>query len=460
MLLLESSFSLFIGRFHPVFVHLPIGFLLLAMLMEFFNSKVRSQNMDTAILFSLKLGAASTVVAAGMGWLLANEGGYNESHLFWHRWLGISVGVLSFIALAVKSDIIAIPEGVYKIGLLGMLGLLMATGHLGGNMTHGASYLTEYLPFGSSPKAPAQKAFNNPDSVFVYQDLIQPMLKKRCFECHNQDKDNGGLQMQTADLLGKGGDGGPVLTSGKAIDSELFKRITKDPTSKKFMPTGDKTHLGFDEVKLIGWWIDEGASFNTSISEMSIPKDVKRILENNLKVSLTKKSYVETATVVAVTTTVMGNLTELGFSGSPLASGNNFLDIRYNKLGETPSASDLATLAQAKEQITWLNLANRNISDDMLSTIGAFTNLTRLQIQQNPITDKGITALANLKNLESLNLYGTKITDAALSTLEQLPNLEKLFLWQTKVTQEGVESLQSKLPKLKVDLGTSMAKKL
>ena len=460
MLLLESSYSLFIGRFHPVFVHLPIGFLLLAMLMEFFNSKLHSKNMDAAILFALKLGAVSTMVAASMGWLLANEGGYNESHLFWHRWLGISVGILSIIALAIKAELLAIPEGAYKIGLLAMLALLMATGHLGGNMTHGASYLTEYLPFGNAKETTPQKVFNNPDSVFVYQDLIQPMLEKRCFECHNQDKDNGGLQMQTAELLGKGGDGGPVLVNGKAMDSELFKRITKDPTSKKFMPIGGKTHLGFDEVKLIGWWIDEGAAFDTPISEMSIPKDVKYILENNLKVSLTKKSYVETATVTPVANTIMEHLTELGFSGSPLASGNNFLDIRYNKLGETPSISDLAILAQAKEQITWLNLANRNISDEMLDIIGTFSNLTRLQIQQNPITDKGIAALAKLKNLENLNLYGTKITDTALGTLEHLPNLEKLFLWQTKVSPESVENIQSKLPKLKIELGTSIAKKL
>lgn len=460
MILLESSFSLFIGRFHPVFVHLPIGFLLLAMLMEFFNSKVRSKNMDAAILFSLKLGAASTVIAAGMGWLLANEGGYNESHLFWHRWLGIGVGVLSIVALAVKSEIIALPASVYKIGLLAMVGLLMATGHLGGNMTHGASYLTEYLPFGNKKETAPQKAFNNPDSVFVYQDLIQPMLEKRCFECHNQDKDNGGLQMQTAELLAKGGDGGPVLVNGKAIDSELFKRITKDPTSKKFMPTGGKTHLGFDEVKLIGWWIEEGADFDKTVAEVNIPKDIKHILENNLKVSLVKKSYVETATVAPVATEVMDNLITTGFSGAPLASGNNFLDIRYNKLGATPSTADLETLAQAKEQITWLNLANQNISDDMLSTIGTFPNLTRLQIQQNPITDKGILALGNLQNLESLNLYGTEVTDVALATIEKLPNLEKLFLWQTKVTPEGVESLQGKLPKLVVVMGHSMAKKL
>jgi len=416
--------------------------------------------MDAAILFALKLGAASTVIAAGMGWLLANEGGYNESHLFWHRWLGIGVGVLSILALAIKSDFLALSDGVYKIGLLAMVGLLMATGHLGGNMTHGAAYLTEYFPFGNKTATVAQKAFNNPDSVFVYQDLIQPMLEKRCFECHNQDKDNGGLQMHTAELLAKGGDGGPVLVNGKAIDSELFKRITKDPTSKKFMPTGGKTHLGFDEVKLIGWWIDEGAAFDQPIIAMTIPKDVKYILENNLKVSLTKKSYVETATVEAIAPPIMENLVATGFSGAPLASGNNFLDIRYNKLGATPSTADLEALAQAKEQITWLNLANKDITDEMLSVIGSFSNLTRLQIQQNPITDKGIPALANLQNLESLNLYGTEITDEALSTIEKLPNLEKLFLWQTKVTAKGVENLQVKLPKLVVVLGHSMAKKL
>lgn len=351
------------------------------------------------------------------------------------------------------------PDGIFKIVLVAMVGLLMATGHLGGNMTHGATYLTEYLPFGGSEKVEAKKAFNNPDSVYVYQDIIQPMLEKRCFECHNEDKANGGLQMHTTELLAKGGDGGPVLVSGKAMDSELYKRIIKDPTSRKFMPTGGKTHLGFKEVALIGWWIDEGAGFDQVISAIDIPKNIKQILEDDWKVSLVKKSYVETASVEPVETDVMTNLNELGFTGSPLASGNNFMDIRFNKLGATPSKTDLEKLLAAKEQITWLNLANQQIDDEMLSVIGQLTNLTRLQIQQNPISDNGVAKLGNLKNLETLNLYGTDITDAALSTIEQLPNLQKLFLWQTKVTSEGAENLKSKLPKLVIVMGTDIAEK-
>ncbi|MEM6320606.1 MAG: c-type cytochrome domain-containing protein [Bacteroidota bacterium] len=459
MLLLESSLSLFFGRFHPVFVHLPIGFLLIGVLMEFFNSNARSKNMDTAIVFSFRLGALSAFVAAGMGWLLANEGGYNESHLFWHRWLGIGVGVLSVLALVVKGGLFNMSSLVYKGLLVVMIGMLMATGHLGGNMTHGATYLTEYLPFGKNKKSLERKSFSDPDSVAIYADIIQPMFKQTCFECHNADKANGGLRMHTPELLMAGGDGGPILVSGKAVDSELYKRITKDPNSRKFMPTGGRTHLGYKEVQLVEWWIDQGASFEASVAEADIPKDIKRILEDDFNVSLVKKSYVETASVAAIESATFEEIRALGFTGNPLASGNNFLDIRYNKLGSTPSKADVEKLLDAKEQITWLNLANQQITDDMLPVIGQLTSLTRLQLQQNPISDNGITALSSLKNLETLNLYGTDITDAALSALEKLPNLKKVFLWQTNVTADGIEDLKAKMPKLSVTMGQAISAK-
>lgn len=465
MLLLESSFSLFFGRFHPVMVHLPIGFLLMAALMEFFGPKGRNVKLDAAIQFTLLVGALSAFVAAGMGWFLAEQGGYNESHLFWHRWLGIGVGVVGLVAWFLKKGSSSAPNPVYKFSLIALVGMLVWTGHLGGNMTHGATYLTEYAPapiaalLGHSSKKNTKRVFNNPDSVFVYQDIIQPFLEKRCFECHNEDKANGGLQMHTQELLAKGGDGGPVLAAGKAIDSELFKRITKDPTSKKFMPTGGKMHLGFEEVKLIGWWIENGASFTATIAESEMPKDIKHILENSLGVSLIKKSYVEIASVAPAALETITEIKTIGFNASPLANGNNFLDVRYNKLGATPSKVDLEKLLPVKEQITWLNLANMKITDDLLTVIAQFPNLTRLQIQQNPITDNGIASLTQLEHLESLNLYGTPITDAALPTFEKLPNLKKLFLWQTQVSVEGAESLREKMPKLVVDLGFSVEKK-
>jgi uncharacterized membrane protein len=463
MLLLESSFSLFFGRFHPVFVHLPIGFLLLAVIMEFVSFNKISEKMDNAILFSFKLGCLSAFLAAAMGWFLAGQGGYNESDLFWHKWLGIGVGVIAFLAILVKSEFISLSNTAYKIMLTTLTAFLVITGHLGGNMTHGPTYLTEYAPapiaalLGHASENETKRALNDPDSILVYKDIIRPMFEKRCFECHSDSKSSGDLQMHTQEGLLKGGDSGPIIVNGKATDSELYKRITKDPTSKKFMPTDGKMHLGFEDVQLIAWWINDGASFEKTVSDAEFPKNIKRILENNHGVSLVKKSFVEVMKVDAAAENDITELKNLGFTCTPLANGNNFLDIRYNKLGATPSSSDLEQLLKVKEQLTWLNLANMKITDEMLTVIAQMPNLSRLQIQNNSITDKGLQALESLNKLESLNLYGTEVSDAGLKSIEKLPQLRKLYLWQSKVSPEGAEKLQTKRPRLYIEMGTSLA---
>ena len=91
------NFSEFFGRLHPLVVHLPIGFLLIAVLLEWFKGKDASKGKNRAIVFILFLGAISAIIAAVFGWLLANDG-YDENTLFWHKWLGISTAVFAIIA--------------------------------------------------------------------------------------------------------------------------------------------------------------------------------------------------------------------------------------------------------------------------------------------------------------------------------------------------------------------------
>ena len=79
-LFLQTDWALFIGRFHPVFVHLPIGFLLLAGLLEYSNRKKKSASWDGAISLSLLLGAAGGILAIVCGLALASEGGFRPCH--------------------------------------------------------------------------------------------------------------------------------------------------------------------------------------------------------------------------------------------------------------------------------------------------------------------------------------------------------------------------------------------
>ena len=142
------NFELFLGRFHPLLVHLPIGFLLLAAILELLSRIFKSKfnNLDSAISISLFCGGLGAIGSAILGYLLSDGGGYEANTLFWHKWLGISLGFLSFIGWAVKVGYIKFLQGSSSL-IAGTLVIIVSiTGHLGGNLTHGSDYLFVYAP--------------------------------------------------------------------------------------------------------------------------------------------------------------------------------------------------------------------------------------------------------------------------------------------------------------------------
>ena len=80
-----SQWGRFIGRFHPVVLHLPIGMLTLVILMEF--GKLFRKDKGSSTLVPAFFTAVSAVVAVITGFLFYQSGGYEgelvESHLWW-----------------------------------------------------------------------------------------------------------------------------------------------------------------------------------------------------------------------------------------------------------------------------------------------------------------------------------------------------------------------------------------
>ena len=93
---------IFLGRFHPLFVHLPISFILLALLVEVLSRAKRFAELKPASSFVLLLGFISAIGATTAGLLLSISGDYGGSTLSWHKWAGISVTVLAGIAYFYK----------------------------------------------------------------------------------------------------------------------------------------------------------------------------------------------------------------------------------------------------------------------------------------------------------------------------------------------------------------------
>ena len=90
-----------------------------------------------------------------------------------------------------------------------------------------------------------------------YETEIRPLLRDRCLSCHGALRQQGGLRIDTAAALLKGGDSGPAIEPGKADASELIARVSTDDESIRMPPEGEA--LTADEVALLTRWIAAGA---------------------------------------------------------------------------------------------------------------------------------------------------------------------------------------------------------
>src|SRR5258707_8763664 len=89
----HGELSQFVGRFHPLIVHLPIALLLLVPLLEFLGLFRRWNDLRASAGFVLLLASISAFVAAFLGWLLAWSGGYEGTLVTRHMWGGFSLAV-------------------------------------------------------------------------------------------------------------------------------------------------------------------------------------------------------------------------------------------------------------------------------------------------------------------------------------------------------------------------------
>ncbi|WP_372634287.1 c-type cytochrome domain-containing protein [Fodinibius sp.] len=455
----SSDFVLFIGRFHPLIVHLPIGLLLFAFFLECLALFERFKKLRHAVPLALLAGGISAVFSVLTGYLLSSGGGYGEDLLSVHQWLGITVVVLSFLAFILRTTFYDYPvvKKMYGPVLVLMVGTLMATGHQGGNLTHGTGYLTRYMPeplrtmIGSPPLEVKEiKKIENIDSAMVYEDIIYPILDTRCVSCHNPDKKKGELMMTTFEHLMEGGESGPVLEARNAEGSDLYRRLLLPESDDDHMPPEGKLQLTPDQIELIGWWIDQGAPQGSVVSELEVTDDISGAL---FKLTDEGKSFFEKTEVPKADDVLVEELRGQGLKVLPVANGSNFLQVQFTKPPDSIGGQDMELLLPLSEQITWIDLGQIPVTDADLTVLPEFKNLTRLHLEQTNVTDSLLVNVSGLENLEYLNLYATDITDEGLEYLENSKNLRSLYVWQTQVSEEKVLELKEKLPELYIDTG-------
>ena len=266
------DFIYFLGRFHVLVLHIPIGIIAAVLIMEWLVRKEKFRHLESAAGFLWMAGAVTAIVTVVLGYMHFAEGGFGGASATQHRNFGTGAAVIfTVVALLRASKFAPAYRPVFLPASALLFVLIAMVGHYGGNLTHGSTYLVEYAPdpvraaFGLGPRRPPVTDLALADP---YLDIVAPMLNLRCEGCHNPDQRQAELDVTTYETLMRGGETGRVVSLGRPEVSELINRVTLPEDDEAFMPAEGRTPLTQRQVEIISWWIGIGATTGTLLGQI------------------------------------------------------------------------------------------------------------------------------------------------------------------------------------------------
>lgn len=122
-----------------------------------------------------------------------------------------------------------------------------------------------------------------------YRD-IYPFLKANCISCHNKTTTKADLNMETPELMIKGGESGPSIVPGKSAES-LVVAASQHKKDMEMPPPNNKSgaqSLSPAEIALLKQWIDQGAKSSVQQQRVVTWKPLSAGVDPIYSVAMTK----------------------------------------------------------------------------------------------------------------------------------------------------------------------------
>ncbi len=107
----------------------------------------------------------------------------------------------------------------------------------------------------------------------LFEKQVLPILADRCFQCHGEKSQKGGLRLDSRAAAFQGGNSGAIWLAGNSRASEIIQRITASNPDRRMPPKGEA--LSPEQVEAIERWIDQGAEWPEALDrnlEQAAPK--------------------------------------------------------------------------------------------------------------------------------------------------------------------------------------------
>src|SRR5579871_2750495 len=431
-----------VGRSHPLFLHFPIVLFILFICWIWFVPK---RNFHSAELFEniskwlLLATAFTSAITALMGLFLSREAGYNPDSLFWHKWSGALVSVITFLWYAFYDRLQTTKIVLAGSSLFSAIVLLIA-GHQGASITHGDNFLLAPVESNKIKKVPI-------DEAIVFTDMVKPILDNKCMSCHNNKKAKGDLIMETQQLLMKGGKNGVLWDTSDVNMSLILQRIHLPVEEKKHMPPNGKPQLNEQEMAILYNWIKRGANFKIKVTELE-PTDTLKTIASNIFKSDEEENYDFSAASDKTIQKLNSNFRAVySLAKNSPAVAVDFYGAAFFK------PEQLKDLLEIKTQLVSLNLDKMPVTDNDLQTIGQLTNLRKLNLSFSKITGNGLPALDKLTHLKEISLTNTSIKKEDIEKLASLKELHHIYIWNSGISVADANAIRKKYPMLDLETG-------
>ncbi len=447
-----------LGRFHILVLHFPICLLLIVPVLEVLGSFSRWAYLKDTARFILFLAVLFAVKACVLGYMLALGDGSAGELLNDHMWASILTTVFMILAFVLREAYMDTDlhraQGLYVLVLgISMVSLTVGSHH-GASLVHGEDFLVARLPESIKSRLGIQEQVVEPltyDSM-VYSGLIQPILEQNCYSCHSDAKQKGQLRLDDIDHMLAGGKSKEAgLTPGYPAESKLFSRISLARTDKKVMPPPEEPALTHDQISLIRWWIEGGASADQTIDDLAyefFPKDIEDIVSALVSRGDSLAKPLTWSTFASVSEQVKKDYGIDVIRHSQELNDGVYVVTR-NATNAIPAQAfkDMEPIAP---HVTSINLWRRTLEEGAIAEIAGFANLQSLHLNETNVSTNELAALTGLRSLKMLNLHGTAIGDGGVDTLRKLRSLRRLHLQGTEISESGIESLASALKRCEV----------
>jgi uncharacterized membrane protein len=440
----------FIGRFHPLAVHLPIALMLLVPVLEIAGRWEKFAYLRLSSRFVLGLATIAAWLAAFLGWCLARSGSYSGALVTQHMWGGVSLAVICWLCWILRGRLVGPhAEKLYATALTVAVLVVCWTGYRGGQVSQGEDHLTEYMP------SPLRRVLGLPSAGPLleaatgsfYEVRVQPIFAERCVSCHGAKRQKNNLRLDSYGWLMRGGKHGAVIKPGNLEGSDLFRRITLAPDNDDFMPKEKRQALSPDQRKTIELWISAGASGDLPLDAIkNLPAGVVAVAP--IEVSFPQ---IDAATVARTRASITSAVRQLQNRFPNIlnyeSQGSADLVLNASLLGAKFDDTDVEALTPVAEHIIVADFSHTAVTDRAAPAISRMKNLRVLRLAETKITDQMLRAASSLDQLQSLNVYGTGVTAAALPSLEKLAKLKHFYAGRTSI-QLGVSVPQGLIGKL------------